>query len=140
MTEIAGRLGHLPGRAAAVRPVRVRVAVTAQGRAQAGPLRPGGRLVEQPGQVVRLLAACCLGDDLGGDRAYPGQGRQRSLAYPAIQISGGEILDHLRRPAERPHPVGRRARPFQLERDLPQCLYWSHLSSPTRASTGYQAG
>src|ERR1035438_3047318 len=99
-------------RAATVRPVRVRVAITAQRRAQARPLLRGRRLSEQLGQVVRLLAARRLGDDLGGDRAYPGQGLQRSPAYPALQFFGGEILDYLRGPAERPHTVGWRASPF----------------------------
>ena len=72
--ETAGRLGHLLRRAAAVRPVGVRVAITAQRRAQARP-PARRRLSEQPGQVGRLLAVSSLRDGLGGNRAYPGQRR-----------------------------------------------------------------
>jgi len=116
------------------------VAVAAQRGAQAGPLgragaRPslrGGlarprRLVEQPGQVVRLLARDRLGDHLGGGAADPRQRAQRALAGPLVQLRGGQFADHLGRPAERPHPVGGRARPFQLERDLAQRLQGIHL-------------
>ena len=123
--EVAGRLGHLPGRAAAIRPVRVGVAVTAQRRPQCRGLR-GGRLGQQPGQVVGLLPGGCLGDDLGGGLADPGEGLQGAIADPLGQLARGQAIGHLGGPAERPHPVGRRGGPLKLERDLPQRLHWFH--------------
>jgi hypothetical protein len=133
VTDVAGRLGHLLGRAAAVGPVRVRVAVPAQRGPQRGRVS-GRRLPEQPAQIVRFLAAGRLGDGFGGGRAYPGQRLQRALAQPLIQLAGREIVHHLGRPPEGPHAVGRRAGPLELERDLPQCLRRIHLSSHTPVS------
>jgi len=104
----------------------VGVAVPAQRGPQAG---TAGRweLPEQPGQVRGLLAGRRLRDGLGGGRAYPRQGLQRALAHPPVKLTRRELAHHLGRPAEGPHPVGRRAGPFELERDLPQRLHWIHL-------------
>ena len=121
--EITGGLGHLLRRAAAVGPVGVGVAVAAQRGPQRRPPRCGPlRLPHQPVEVGRPLAVRGLGDDLGGDRAYPGQRQQRLLGQPALQLAGRQVRHHPGGPAERPHPVGRRLRPFQLERDLTQRL------------------
>ena len=126
--SVAGRLGHLPDRAAAVGPVRVRVAVAAQRRAH-GRGRGGFRgFRQQPGQVVRLLAGRGLGDDLGGGLADPVQRAQRAVAQAALQFTRGQFADDLRGPAEGPHPVGGRARPLQHERDLAQRLYRVHAA------------
>jgi len=103
----------------------MRVAVSAQCRPRAGPLR-WRRLLQQAGQVGRLLAAGRLHDDLGGDRADARQGPQRSLAGMVRQLGRRKIRRDLRRAAECADAVSRRARPFQLKRDLPQCLYRVH--------------
>src|SRR5258708_9166972 len=70
--------------------------------------------------LARLLACRRLRDRLGGDRPYPRQLPQRSLGQPGLQSVRRKLRHHLGRPAERPDPIGRRARPLELERDLPQ--------------------
>ena len=115
----------------------MRVAVAAQ----RGPQRGAGRwrhLPEQPAQVVRLLAAGRLCDGLGGGRAYPGQCPQRAFPQPLLQFARREIVHYLGRPPEGPDTVGRRASPFELERNLPQSLGRIHLSSHTPASPARQ--
>jgi hypothetical protein len=109
----------------------VGVAVTAQRRPHRGGLRRRG-LGEQRGQVSRLLAARRLSDDLGGGRADPGQVLQRAQAYPAVELTRWQVPGHLGGPPERPHPVGRRTGPLQLERDLPQRPNRLHLSASLR--------
>jgi hypothetical protein len=99
------------------------VAVAAQRGPQRRPPHSGRqRLLQQPVQVGGPLAAGSLGDDPGGGRAYPGQLWQRAGSQPALELAGRKVLHHLGGPAERPHPVGRRLRAFQLKRDLPQRL------------------
>ena len=87
-----------------------------------------GGFGQQPGQVVRLLAGRRLGDDLGGGLADPVQRAQRAVGEPAVQFACGQLADHLGGPAEGLHPVGRRARPLQHERDLAQRLYRVHAA------------
>ena len=110
-----------PGRAAAVGPVRVRVAVAAQRRAQRR-LRPRRRPPRPAAGSGRRAAAPAAAsrDDLGGGLADPRQRLQRALADPASQLARRAARRHLGGPAEGPHPVGRRPGPLQLERDLPQ--------------------
>ena len=36
-----------------------------------------------------------LGDDLGGDRAYPGQRGQRVVGQPVLELAGRKVLHHL---------------------------------------------
>ena len=66
------------------------MAIAAQRRAQCRRLRLRG-LVEQPGQVGRLLAAGRLRDDLGGDRADPGHLLQVSVSQPPLQFACREV-------------------------------------------------
>ena len=117
--EVARGQRHLQRRAAAVGPVRVRVAVAPHRGPQRG--RRGGRAaVEQPGQVLRLLAGRRLRDHLGGYLADPGQLPQRPGPHPAGQLPRAQPGDDLGGAPERPDPVRRRAGPLKLERDLPQ--------------------
>jgi hypothetical protein len=99
----------------------VGVAVTAQ-RIAHGVAFGRRPFAEQPGQVAGLLAGCGLGDDLGGGRADPRQRLQRPRLQPPLDLTRCQVADHLGGAPEGPHPVGRRAAPLQLERDLPQRL------------------
>ncbi len=140
--EIAGGGRHLRRRAAAVRPVRVGVAVAAQRRPQRGGFRRG-RLREHPGQVGGLLPGRGLGDHLGGDLADAGKGLQGAVADPLLQLARWQVAHNLGSPAERPHPVGRLGGPLQLERDLPQrvnCLHTQQIPGRLSAPEGRPAG
>jgi hypothetical protein len=125
------------------------VAVAAQRGPQAGlrgrPGRRGGRAIgrglgQQRGQVAGLLPGHRLGDDLGRGSADAGQRAQRAVPHPPRQLGRGQLADHLRGPAEGPHPVGRCPGPLELERDLTQRLYRIHLLTNTRAGPSRATG
>src|ERR1700728_1222467 len=109
------------------------MAVAAQLQEQARAL-PGRLIRDQPGQVGRLLAADGLRDDLGRGLAYARKRPQGPVTRTALELARRHALGHLRGPAERPYPVGRRAVALQLARDPPPRLYRIHpvhLPSPT---------
>jgi len=56
----------------------------------------------------------------GGGLADAAELGERAAGDPVGQLVVGQALDDTRGFAERPHPVGGRARPFELEGDLPQ--------------------
>src|SRR5690606_29485497 len=128
------RLGHLPDRRAAVRPVAVGVQVAFQRGAQGGrgllQWLPFGRL--QAPQVDGGLAAQRLLDHQGGDLPDPGKRGQRAVADAVGQLAGGRPLDDVGGVAERPHPVGRLVGALQQEGDPAQRFDGLHAPHRTR--------
>ena len=121
--DVARRQSHLADRRAAVGPVRVRVAVTAQRCAQRRRRRVDRRVFGrlQAAQVDRLLAAQRFGDAPRGHLADALAARSACRRRARVASSSGrQLLDRVGRGAERLHPVGRLARPFEQEGDLPQ--------------------
>ena len=127
MTQHLGGLRHLPWRAAAVRPVRVGVAVAAQRCPHRGPRR---RLVFglQADQVIGPLTGRGRGDHTGGRWPDSVQILQRAVHDPPVELAGGHPRQHRGGPAKRLHPVRRSAGTLQLEGDPPQRRFRIHPS------------
>ena len=124
-TEPPGRLGHLADGAAAVGPVRVRVAVAAQrpeqqrGRTVAVELEVGvRRLGLQLREVGGHLPAQRLGDDLCRRLAHPLQALQPTRRGQDLQILGRDVGDRPGGVAEGTDLVGVRTAALESERDL----------------------
>ena len=126
VAEVARRLGHLLDRRAAVGPVRVRVQVAAQQRAQLGAAR---RRPARAAVVLELGAGTpaprrptASADDLRGRRR---RCRASSVSVPAATRCSqprpsGRSVDGRGRGAERLDPVGRLAAALEQERDPAQ--------------------
>jgi hypothetical protein len=127
MTQHLGGLRHLPWRAAAVRPSRVRVAVAAQRCPHRGPWR---RLVPglQPDQVIGTLTGRGLGDRGCGRWPDAVQVLQRAIGDPLGELAGGHRRQYRGGPAEGLYPVRRGAGTLQLEGNPPQRRFRIHPS------------
>ncbi len=92
VTQRARRLGHLQDAAAAVRPVRVRVAVASKRRTQRRGVVGHGAAFGgfQPTQVDRGLAALRFDDRQRRDGADAGQLLERTLTDPPFELVRGE--------------------------------------------------
>ena len=115
-----------PRRAAAVGPVRVRVAVAAQRRPQlVRRATAAAPRAAWPGSAGTSPRAAC-----SRPRRWSSPMPLRACSVPAsIRCSsspGGQDVEHGGGPAERLHTVGRRPGALQLERDLPQRINWIH--------------
>ena len=125
--QVARRPRHLRDRRAAVRPVRVGVAVTLERRPQGGACAgrdvswlPGQRL--DLGQIGRYVAALRLEHDAGGGRPHPLEVLQRARGQPGLQLTGGQLVDRRCGRPKGPHPVRRLVRPLEDVRHPPQRL------------------
>ena len=97
-----------------------RPAAAAAGRRAAG---PGSRAAAPPAASVMTWAVVV---------ADARQRLQRARLDPALELARRQAVEHLGGPPEGLDAVGRRPAPLQLERDLPQCLRWLHVSCPTQ--------
>ena len=129
VAQVAGGLGHLLDGAAAIRPVRVGVAVALERRpdvvAAAQVALTGGLL--ELAQVAGDLAGERLADDLLGLGTDSGQLAQPVGLRPLADLVVAQLLDGGGGPAEGLHAVGRFPPSLEEVGDALECLDGAHV-------------